>query len=392
MGEPTVKVGPFPSDHFPSRSQTASSSSLRSGQVVRLVVEGRRGDALLVRIGSRLFSARVQGDVRPGGSYRAEVVGTGRTLVLRTLGRPAERFDVGALVRAHSLPPGTDSEAVVRAFVRSGLPLQAERLALALRRVRSTERLSVAERARLAAVLEDKGLLDVREAWDRAIVGAGGGSPEDGGHERGGDGRDERPRSGERHEDRGEGETDPGGEGGGEREIDGDPGDAPDPAVSAEDVRDAFRTADEPDDMLQLVNHRAGREDAWVLVPIEFGGDVDLSASVRMRLRHPSGEGSAAGRPRFLEAVLDVRSCGRRWTFAIHPSGDSLRVNVLGGPEGGGEATRGDRGEAVRWSELAERLARIGIDFDHSPMSKDSNDGFSTEDSAAIIQSIDSRA
>ncbi len=387
-----MKVGPFSNGQFPSHPHTTDSSSLRVGQTVRLVVEGRRGDALLVRIGTRVLTARVQGDVRPGGVYRAEVVSTGRTLVLRTLERPAgpaERLDAGALARSHGLPSGHDSEAVIRAFVRSGLPLQAERLSLALRRVRSSPRLTVAERARLAAVLEDKGLLDANAAWDRAVVGAGGGSSDDGR-----DGADERGRGAGEH-------NDPDRRGSDDRHDSdaSDPAqDAPDdspqqPAIAAAEVETAFRAGPEADDLLQLVNHRAGRDDTWVLVPIEFGSGVDLSASVRMRLRHPSGGGAASGaQPRFLEAVLDVRSAGGRWTFAIHPAGGSLRVNALATP-GASELDASDRTvDAPPWSELAERLGRLGIDFDHSLMSKDSNDGFSTEESAAIIQSIDSRA
>lgn len=328
---------------------------------------------MLVRIGTRVLQARVQGDVRPGGAYRAEVVRTGRTLVLRTLERPAERLDATALARAHSLPPGSDSEAVVRAFVRSGLPLQAERLALALRRVRSTLRLSVAERARLAAVLEDKGLLEAQEAWDRSIVGAGGGS-DDGQREDESGGRNSRS-SGDRR-----------------RGAPDDEGERGEPLEGSVDVSEAFRPGGRADDVLQLVNHRSGREDAWILVPIEFAEGADLHASVRMRLRHPSEPGVAGEPTRFLEAVLDVRSAGERWTFGIHPTGESLRVNALAAPERAGEASSGGVGGELPWDELAERLRRIGIDFDLTLMSKDSNDGFSTEESADIIQSIDSRA
>lgn len=345
---------------------------------MRLAVEGRRGDALFVRIGTRLLQARVQGDVRPGGVYRAEVLSTGRTLVLRTLERPAERLDLPALVRAHSLPPGADSEAVVRAFIRSGLPLQAERLALALRRVRSSQRLSVAERARLAAVLEDKGLLDAQEAWSRAIVGSGGGMADE---ERGGPGRHDTP-GGKRDGDGGEQD------GGDAAAGESDEASAPEEQVGSGEVREAFRAGSEAGDVLQLVNHRSGRDGAWILVPIEFSGDVDLSASVRMRLRHPSAAHASGEQPRFLEAVLDVRSEGRRWTFAIHPAGESLRVNLLAAPE---NASGGSDGEPP-WNELSDRLQRIGIDFDTALMSKDSNDGFSTEESPDIIQSIDSRA
>ncbi len=341
---------------------------------------------MLVRIGTRVLHARVQGDVRPGGTYRAEVVSTGRTLVLRTLERPAERLDATALARAHSLPPGSDSEAVVRAFVRSGLPLQAERLALALRRVRSTLRLSVAERARLAAVLEDKGLLDAREAWDRSIVGAGGGT-DDGRREEESGGRDRRS-SGDRRRGTSDDEVDRG------KPIDqaGLPTEANEHPEGGVEVSEAFRPGDHADDVLQLVNHRSGREDAWILVPIEFAEGADLHASVRMRLRHPSEPGAADEPARFLEAVLDVRSGGQRWTFGIRPIGESLRVNALAAPQRAGESSPSGGGGGPPWDELAERLQRIGIDFDLTLMSKDSNDGFSTEESADIIQSIDSRA
>jgi len=349
---------------------------MKSGDTLRVFVEGRRGSELSVRAGGLRFRARIAGDVAPGRWYRVEVVSTGRTTVLRTLERPPAPVDFGSLTRAHGLPRG-DAEAVVRAFVHSGLPLQSDRLALAWRRVSASERLSLAERARLAAVLEDKGLLDSVTVWERAVQSVSGGTQGSHGEtrgdvpdeERGDEGRDDQ-------DDR---------DGAGDDETDPVSTSSDDVGIAASDIRAAFSATHDPSDALQLLNHSRGRLGNWVVIPLEFGGAKDFSAALKMRL--PPGE--ATGRRSFVEAVLDIRAGADRWTFGLIPGEVGVRVVGLAVPE----SRRNDSSGAQTLLEpLRERLSGLGIDFHTRIMSNASNDGFSTDDETAILRTVDSRA
>lgn len=346
------------------------------------------------------------------------MVASGRTLVLQIVDRASERLAPAAIARSLGLPVSEESRAAVRAFIQSGLPLHGPGLSRAIARIRSTDRLSIPERARLAAVLEGKELLDSDGLWDRLVDIAGGGDRADEGSRRGA--RD--------HHAHSEGEADsdeqPPGEEPGRptpRPDAGDDGRAPiDPSTRGEPGERSSRATDDPgvlaiakalrqalagseraDDPVQLFNHRPGREEQWIVVPIELAGAPGFRASVRIRVppgiasagpergappapadEEPSRAARGAG---FLEAVIDIRDGESRWTFALLPHGKSLRAVVLAAP--GQRST--DRSS---WGALARRLARLGIDFDLRPMSKDSNDGFSTAESDVIIRSVDSRA
>ncbi len=252
----------------------------------------------------------------------------------------------------HGLPEG-DAEAVVRAFVRSGLPLQSERLALAWLRVRSATRLSIPERARMAAILEDKGLLDSSALWQRAMAALSG----DGGS------RDRRKRD-----------------------------DRPPERHLSDEIRKAFEGRDEADDPLQIVNHSAGRDDHWVVVPLELDGTPGFSAVVKMRFpRHPIGGGVGGGAVcgTFTDALLDIRDGQRRWTFGLVPSGEELRVVLLGVPSQTAGAT--EELDAVL-APLRDRLSALGASFSVRLVSQEANDGFSFADAPDIMRAVDSSA
>ncbi len=324
-----------------------------------MYVERRLGSTLLVRVGSQRIHARMNGDVQPGNWYRVMVVRSGPSLVLRTVESRPVPLDSAALARSHGLPAG--AEAVVRAFVQSGLPLQNERLALAWRMVRSSSRLSISERARLAAVLEDKGLLGSRAVYDRAVAAAGGD------HEQRRDqhARDQDDSAEERRHESAS---------------------ADDVVALAEGLRRAFGREDENGDLLQLINHRAGREENWVIVPLEFVDAPQFTASVKMRLPLPAA-GSEGGPPGFAEAILDVRDEANRWTFGIRPAERTLRVTLLAAPA---EVSGSESDLRPALAPLERRLDALGLFFDLLPMSKDSNDGFSHDERPAIIRRVDS--
>ena len=344
----SVPTPPRPVDGrvSPPRSP-ASSLSLRPGDRLHVYVEGRSGGFYTLRVGSHLLKAGFQTDLRPGTWYYAEVVRSGSTTLFRTLEQRPATMDWAALARMHSLPQG-DAESVVRAFVQSGLPLQSERLALAWLRVRSTTRLSLPERARLAAVLEDKGLLDAPTLWERAVAAASGDA---GNHDRRDGGS--RPR---------------------ERRL-------------AEEIPKAFEGREEADDPLQLVNHAAGRGEHWIVVPLEFEGASDFSATVKMRFpRHTEGGGASGS---FIDAVLDIRDAERRWTFGLIPLGDELRVVVLAFPE---DTARAKTELARVLAPLQDRLRALGADFSVRLVPSEANDGFSLDDAPDIMRAVDGSA
>ncbi len=358
-----MKVGPpaGPSDAHLPRPGQAYPPLLRTGDRLSLYVERRVGQDLLVRIGSHLIRARLNGDVQPGNWYRATVSRPGPTVVLRTGDNPVP-LNPAALARSHGLPEG--AEPVIRAFVRSGLPLQSERLALAWRRVRSSSHLTTTERSRIAAVLEDKGLLDSPTAFDRAIDAAGGG------HE-------------QRHSHRRSGRDD------GTTESDDEPSDPEEAVPLAESLRLAVERGNEKSDLLQLINHQAGRQENWIIVPLEFANAPQLSASLKIRMPLPAQDAPNASRT-LTEAIVDVRHDDRRWTFGIRPTGDpegSMRITLLAAPaEVGGDE---DHLHAVL-SPLRNRLEALKMLFYLRPMSKDSNDGFSHDERESILRHVDS--
>lgn len=356
-----MKVGPGPLN-LPPRTPQSQAFSLRPGQTLRLFVESRQGETAVVRVGTHRLTARFQGDARAGHWYRVQVVRNTPTTVLRVLHNTAQ--DISSLVRSYA-PPGDNVDAVVRAFIRSSLALHGERLQLALRRVNSSDRLSVPERARLAAVLEGKGLLDSETVWERAIQTLSGSAGEGrGGHgERGRGGREEGRDPADSSESQ-------------ETDDDTTP-------VLPESIRRAFTSEREATDALQLVNHTRDKGDQWIVVPLEFEGADDFSAAIKMRL-----PGSTTSPASFREAVLDVRDGERRWTFALLPTETAVRVVALEAP---GTGDPGDDSGRL-FASLRSRLEAIGIDFDHRPMSKDSNDGFSSEDGPTIMQGVDQEA
>ncbi len=364
-----MKVG-FParsSDAHLPRSGQAYSSLLRAGDRISLYVERRVGQVLVIRVGSQLIRARLNGDVHPGNWYRATVVRPGPTLILRTTDSHPVPLDSAALARSHGLPAG--AEAVIRAFVRSGLPLHGERLALAWRRVRTSSHLTTAERARIAAVLEEKGLLDSPPAFDRAIEAAGGAHEER-----------QRHRPSDRNVSAQESEREP-----------AETAETVEDAPLADSVRLAFEHANENTDLLQLINHRAGREANWIIVPLEFADEPHFSASVKLRMPLATRDLPNTDRG-FVEAILDIRDEDRRWTFGIRPveaAGGSIRVTLLAAPSqvGGNE----DELRAL-FSPLRERLKALETLFDLRPMSKDSNDGFSHDEGESIIRRVESSA
>ena len=273
------------------------------------------------------------------------------------------------LTGRHGLPPGPEASLVVRAFIRSSLPLDPAVLGRALERVRSGRagRLDPAARARLAAVLEEKGLLASDEAWDALVDALGG----DGGEEDAE--RDDEPSSRRRST------PDPL-EGDAEAGLSPTPGpaDSLPPTIDAAEafarvVRDALAGSETPN-ILQLVNELGGSDGRWVVVPIRFAGDSAFRGSMRLWL--PAGA-VTPGSLRF--GVVDLTADGQRWTFGLIPEAGGFGVVALEWPED----------STTDFASLADRLDERDIGFRVAPLPRGANDGFSTVADPGILPAVD---
>lgn len=120
---------------------------LRPGQMVRLVVVEAAIDGAIVSLGGRLFRAEGELPARPGEAFTAVVESAvPREIRVRPLpagGKREAAGPTGDLLQALELPPGTESELVVREILRQRLPVAREivlRLLAEMRGVPEQER------------------------------------------------------------------------------------------------------------------------------------------------------------------------------------------------------------------------------------------------------------
>jgi hypothetical protein len=260
-----------------------------------------------LRVGASLFSARTSMGLRSGEWYIMRPVKTGAELQLRVeshLPRPVGNAEVA---RGAGLPPGPLGEAVVRAFIRSGLGLDPARLQQVMRRVLSDEKdpLRSPERARTHAIALEKGLRADGEFMD-AILGTLDGHTGAGG-------------SGNRHNWK----DGPGAEQAEESER------------LERAVRDAFSFSDSADHPLQLFNHIVGVGDHWIVVPVNVHG-APITATLRICVPRAFALGTDPASPPVREATLAVEAGAQRWLFGLVPDGDGFRARILAADDSDG--------------------------------------------------------
>ena len=355
-------VDPAASTRFTGQStqiHPRSQSNLRSlspGVAVRVFVEDiGAGGSVVLRLGGRRVLATTLFPLRKGEWYVVRPQQAAGRLSLQLESQVSRAVMSAEIARSAGMPNDAISDAVVRAFLRTGLPLFPDRLHRAYRRVFSASKgqRDAKELARLEALAERKGLF-FDDLWD--VTGSfGGHSRSDGSGDPGAHGR---PQAG-----------------GGEHERSGEPDES--------DVRASFRLSTEADHPIQLFNHVVGEGDHWVVIPINAPGG-DLRASLRIRIPRGYALGSDRSLPAVREAVLVVTRDESRWLFGLQPTGSGLRVVLLSQPEG--------TTKIPGLGELAGRLDDLGISFDQDTLTAVADDGFSQTDAPDILTSVDSSA
>ncbi len=333
-----------------------SLNSLARGVPLRVFVEEvGAGGSVVLRLGGRRVLATTQFPLRKGEWYIVRPQKIAGRLSLRLESQVSRAVMSPEIARSAGMPDNAISEAIVRAFLRTGLPLLPDHLQRVYRRVLSAskgQRRDAKELARLEALAERKGLFFDDDLWE--LIGSlGGRGQSDGGGDTGADARS-------REKGDGFGRS-------------GEPNES--------DVRAAFRLSAEADHPIQLFNHVVGEGDHWVIIPIEVPG-TDLQASLRIRIPRGYALGTDRSLPSVREAVLVVTNGGSRWLFGLRPTGTGLRVVHLSQSEA--------KGEISGLGELAARLSDLGIRFDEATLLPWSDDGFSQSDGLDIMTSVDS--
>jgi hypothetical protein len=210
-----------------------SAAGLRPGELVQLTVIKRLSDTKwAVGIRGRVYPATSDLTLAPGATLRARVGSAGGRVLLTVTAAVPDA--VRAALQGQGVPPGGLAEAIARALVQSGLPVQAEIVERA-RLLLAKSGLDERRGARIAASMVDRGI-DPGSAGARALL------PILGFGERGGE--DPRRYRG--------------------RQLPDTPSRVKEFAASL-----AVKPADSRA-ALQAYNHLRGRSETWVVIPFVF--------------------------------------------------------------------------------------------------------------------------
>ncbi len=328
---------------FLNGSQAGRTQSLLPGKIYTFRVLSVRGQnaTLVLHDGTRL---RVSLDKRlqTGQIYRARAVVRGnQTTVLQLVERNSGTPEASRAAFL-GLPETEASNATVRAFMAAGLPLEQTRLERVLRRVEKENRRStLAERARLGAMLEEKGLSG-EQSWLYMldVLGYAGYDHHDG-------------RRGEEQPD--------------------------EPAIETQ-LLSTIRFSQDGDHPLQLFNHIIGPSSHWIVLPFAVRGTEYLSGTIRLQVEATTTD-SFTRRLEFRQAIVDViSSSGRRAMRLSRENGALCLSHVSGQPL---------EGKAI--NRLSERLADLGVKVQQTPAPSEDGefDGFSILPTADILRGTD---
>jgi hypothetical protein len=322
------------------------------------VVSTGAGGSVVLRVNGREVTARSSVPLRANQWYFVRIERAGGNLTLRLDSQAPRGLVMAELAREAGLPPGVLAEAVVRAFVRSELPLVPTRLSSAYRRLAKLAKgsgRSARELARIDAIAQRKGLV-LSDETVAEIAGYAGG--QDLSHSQ----------AGERE----------GGSGAGHQ----DPVEALERAV-----RSSIRLSETADHPIQLFNHVVGEGDHWVIVPIDTPG-VNLRSTLRLLIARAFATGHDRQTGAVRDAVLSVeRSEGNeegQWLFRLKPAQGGLKVEFVSGPAHPGIQAEVDR--------LARHLEPSGIHLRTQGGGEREADGFSQRFGGDIMKSVDSSA
>lgn len=313
----------------------------------------------MLGIGGRVIAATSERNLSPGMTFQAQVRIEGGTVLLQPYEQLGAQEGALRFLGAEGLPRDELSVTILRALLRSGMPLDPGHIRNVYAFFRNRE--SVSPRmVRAYLLMQQKGLSPSEEGLDRlvdALDGYGGrrdGAGDGGAH--GGAHGDADRRRGQREKSRAK-ET-----------------------KSEDTVREIVERRDEDaDDLIHAFNHLRGEGGHWVVVP--FSVDAGEGQSYRGSIRvHFSGN-----RATFDRAAVSAEGEGGRWEFELvrdgRESGGGTRVFYPGG-----EAPPADL-----LGDLTERMGPLGFGRVDAEPGGDF-DGFSTGGSTDILSGIDTEA
>jgi hypothetical protein len=287
-------------------------AGLRPGGLVSVQVLERLGTGRwLVSVRGRTIAVAAEVELAAGERFLARVLpGPGR-VALRVL-QPIERAPGEA---AAALP----ADRVAAAFLAAGLSPRPEAVQK-VRRLLERLRLPAEDFARLAAMLQDKGV-DLDSPGVAALLA-------DLGYGRGGGRR--RRQAASRPSGPGE--------------------------LAQQLQQDLQNTGDGRTGALPLFNHLQPRLEQWFVIPYSYG---EISGTIRLRRLAPA-----------LQADRLVLATDGRWSFVLDRKEAGFRLRAL--CSGGPPHPRARRG----WRRLAQKLQNLGVETDDTIRGDDGFDGF----------------
>ncbi len=346
-------------------------SSLRSGQVVRAnVIKQLAPSKWMLGIGGRVIAATSERSLSPGMTFQAQVRIEGGTVLLQPYEQLGAREGALRFLGAEGLPRDELSVTILRALLRSGMPLDPGHIRNVYAFFRNRD--SVSPRmVRAYLLMQQKGLSPSEDGLDRfidALDGYGGsrdGAGDGGAH--GGAHDDADRRRGDRKKS--------------EHER----------PKAEETVREIVERRDEEaDDLVHAFNHLGGEGGHWVVVPfsVDAGDGRGYHGSIRI---HFSGSHAT-----FDRAAVSAEGERGRWEFElVRRAGEKAAGEKAAGEKAAGETRvfypEGDAPPADLLGDLTERLGSLGFgSVDARP--EGDFDGFSTGESVDILRGIDTEA
>jgi hypothetical protein len=333
--------GVTPGGRRPNPQQ--AKTPVRDGAVREItVISVKSGGAVVARMGRTTIEGRTPLPLTPGQKVRVRI----RVLPNGIQFLDAPKSSVEADSGRVALRSGDPDRAMMRAFVRAGLPLHEARLSRASRRASSSRLLGGdRERRDQAARAEAKGILDSDWVWE-AIGGCS---------ERERDTDEDRPGS-QRREKK---------------------------PHFQQAVDHAFRTTSSPEAPIHLYNHVVGRGDHWIFIPIDFPSDQGMRAELHICIpRAYALSVDRTGHP-LESARLHVEAAGTEWSFVLTVREGRLQVEPLAGGEGPASPDL---------EPLRQRLAGFEVVLTEPANHRADLDGFSSHEGDAIIPRVDGSA
>lgn len=373
--------------------------AVRTGDFVSVKVLAREsGSTWSVSINGKLYSAVTDLALEPGKSFPAQAVWKNGTLHL-SVAKPASDA-VTTFLGTYGLPRDGASYELARSFLRSGRPLEPDRIER-LRKTLRTMKGDTVRNARLLTILDHKGI-DVRQLAGADPVSRffrpGERQSEDQRHAEDGSGQ---------HRGQSDGDADTGAFSGGGRGAGGQgfshgrekrdenrreqappmplaparnrEADEPEPLARALERAVTARapaSSDSADSPIRLFNHLREGTRHWVVVPVRFDADGTEWTGFIKLLLDDAGKRAVA-----MSATIDAG--GEEWSFSVEERDGGPILKLYAG-------TEESRRSATRLlPALRSTLGRLGIGFEEPVADPSRFDGFSDRGDDRTIPGVD---